>query len=177
GGGGGRWAEGGVAGSYRPRLASGGKPRLNDGSGQLDGVDAQRPAVAPDQDQRVVLVEAVHLHDALEILDGVVLQSGGAVDLLGNGLDRVDALRRDLHAAADAVGDQQVVLAALFIGDDVQRAVAVAQLGDGRALDLLTRHELADRDLDQRRALVGRQQVGLALDVEGGERPHRRGGL
>ena len=83
----------------------------------------------------------------------------------------------DLHHAAAAVGHQDVVLAALLVDDHVERPVAVAQLGDGRALDVLARLQVGHRDLDQRRAGVGRQQVGLALDLVGDERPDRRLGL
>ena len=84
---------------------------------------------------------------------------------------------RDLHDAAAAVGHQQVILAVLLIDDHVERAVAVAQLGDRRALDVGTGLEVGNGQLDQRRAGVGRQQVRLVLDVVGDERPNRRLGL
>ena len=83
----------------------------------------------------------------------------------------------DLHHAAAAVGQQEVVLAVLLVDDHVERAVAVAQLGDGRPLDVGARLQLGDGDLHQRRAGVGRQQVGLVADLVGHERPDRRLGL
>src|SRR5438309_610557 len=96
-----------------------------------------------DQDQRVVLVEAVELLDAFERRDRFILLAGLVADVRGDRVHLVDALGRDFHHAARAVGHQNVFLPVLLINDHVQRAVAVAELRNGRPLDLFARLQLA----------------------------------
>jgi 2-oxoglutarate dehydrogenase E1 component len=51
-------------------------------------------------------------------------------------LEAVDPVRRHFHHATAAVGHQDVIPAVFLVNDHVERAVAVAELGHGLALDL-----------------------------------------
>ena len=85
--------------------------------------------------------------------------------------------RVQLHDAAVGVGHQDVVVTVLLIADHVERAVACAELGDRRALDLRAGFQIADRDLHDRGAGVGRQHVILIVDGKRQEGAHGRVGF
>ena len=72
----------------------------------------------------------------------------------------------DLHDAASTVGHEQIRLAALFVDDHVERAIAIPEFGDRDALEVRTGQQLRDRELDQRGARIGGQNVGLSANVE-----------
>ena len=86
---------------------------------------------------------------------------------------RPEIVGADLHHAAGAVREEEVALAGLLVHDHVDRTVAVAELGDGAAADLGAGRELADGELDERRAGVGGEHAGFLADLERDEGAHR----
>ena len=78
---------------------------------------------------------------------------------------------------AAAVGHQQIVFAILLIDDHVERTVAIAQFGDGRALDMGPAFEVGDWQLDQRGARISCEHVRLIVDAVGDESANGRLGL
>ena len=89
-----------------------------------------------DEEHGMAVVELVELDDALEAGDRVVAEPRVSAATGAVMPSAEPPLGRDLHHAAAAVGQQQVVLAVLLVDDHVERPVAIAQLGDGRPLDV-----------------------------------------
>ena len=107
----------------------------------------------------IQLREVLH---ALKVCDRLIGNTGD----IGPGW-RVDSgigfqvVGLELHHAAAAIGDQDVVVAVLLVGNHIQRLIAHAEVGDLRALHFGAGLQLAHRDLHQRRAGVSRQDVLL----------------
>src|SRR5688572_3549300 len=93
--------------------------------GSWKGYGAQLgAAVGGDEEDGALAVELVELGDVGEVVNVFELQAGGAADALGDGLDVGDFIGRHLHDAVAGVGEEEVLLRVLLVGDDVERGVA-----------------------------------------------------
>jgi hypothetical protein len=77
----------------------------------------------------------------------------------------LDIVGFQLHDAEAGVGDQDILMAILLVGDHVNRLVAGAQVGDLSTFHLRARLQFADRDLHQRSAGVCSEHILLAGDI------------
>ena len=79
----------------------------------------------------VAAVEVVHAADPAQV--GHLAGHPDRLLGLGEGGLGVDVTAGHLHQRVAAVGDQQMLLPVDCVGDDVERLVAGAELGDGAA--------------------------------------------
>ena len=77
---------------------------------------------------------------------------------------RGEGIGRNLHHPAAVIRRQQKFLTALAIDDHVEHAVARAELGNRDAAHFLSRLQVADRKLHERRAGVAGKQMLLAVE-------------
>ena len=118
------------------RLAPEPARAIGSASRQRQRFKIQRAALAPTHDHGVLRVQAIKLFDARPAFNSLVGQSLLLGDRRGNALRVLDVIGVNLHDAAAAVGEQEIVLALLLIDDHVEGPVAVAEFGDGLAFDL-----------------------------------------
>src|SRR5213075_190433 len=86
------------------------------GSRKRERFEVQRPAFMA-QDDGVLAIKAVQLIDTRPALDGFVWQAFLVLHRLLNALTFLDLVRINLHNAAAAVGQQQIIFTVLLIDD------------------------------------------------------------
>src|SRR5436190_13728423 len=135
-------------------------------SRQRQRFEIQRAAFTAAQHNRVLIIQTIQLVDARPTVDSLVRQTLLVFDRLLDVLGFLDLVRADLHHAAAAVCQQQIILAALLVNDHVDRPIPIPKLCDRLALDPGARLDLRERELHQGRAGVSGQQMRLIPDLE-----------
>src|SRR5579883_577968 len=103
------------------------------GSRQVDDLQVvleRRIAIGADldflQNHDMVLIEGIELYGVIKAGNLLGLESGRSANPRCDRLHLVNALGGNLHAAAAAIGHQQVILAILLVDDHVERDVTIS---------------------------------------------------
>ena len=103
----------------------------------------------------------------------LTLQALGFGDFRGDRRRTGDLFAGNFDDAARVVGHVPKVFFVLRVNDDVERTVAVGELGEGLARDPGAGSQIVERELHARRAGVGREQERVTADLETHERADR----
>ncbi len=121
------------------------------------------------EDHSRVVIDLVQLRNAGKRLDAFV-RNASDVRRSRDGFEVAEIVGHHLHHTAVAVVQKDVRLACLRVRDHVERLISRPEFRDCRAFDFGARLKLSYRNLHQRSAGVGRDNVLLVADLERNER-------
>src|SRR5688572_11510448 len=153
------------------RVNKTGIPDIN--SRQGESFQIEGTTIAPAKHNSMLSVQAIQLIDALPGFDRLITNALLVVDLIRNAFCFFDTVGIDLHDAAAAVREQQIIFAIFLVNDHIDRTISVAEFSNRLALDLRTGLEVAQRELDQGRARVSGEQMRFVANLKRHERADR----